>query len=232
MSERSAATTIGILFLVALIFNLIASEVMDPILKSPDYLALASGRSGAVIIGNLLNFICAIAMIFIPIVLFPIARKRAPGLGAGYIVFRGLEGILFIYIAIRTLSFIGLSGAYRGADEASETVLSNLGAALHTEIEYATIVYVIIFALGAFVFYALLFRTRLVPRFLTIWGLLGTAVLSVGAALGLFNIGLFSDTAFMSGMAHFAPLIALNELVLAVWLIVRGFEKPAPGSTA
>ena len=87
---RKSAITVGLLFLTALILNPIATEILDPILNTPDYLDKAYTGRNLVITGNLLNLICAIAMIFIPISLFPVARKNNESLASSYIVFRAL----------------------------------------------------------------------------------------------------------------------------------------------
>ena len=85
---------------------------------------------------------------------------------------------------------------------------------------------VLAFYLGASMYYYVFYRSRLIPRWLSGWGLAGTAL---GALAGL--LVLFRVTGYMS-----APQVALNlpigvnEMVLAIWLLVRGFRSPAAGS--
>jgi MFS family permease len=224
---RKSAITVGLLFLIALILNPIATEIFDPILNTPDYLEKAYTGRNLVIIGNLLNFICAIAMIFIPISLFPVARKNNESLASSYIIFRALEGILFIFIAIKSLSFISLSKVYINEATRDASYLQSLGSSIHAEIYWATIIYIIIYALGGVTFYYLLYKSKLVPRFLSIWGLLAVVLLLVGAILGLFSLGIFNRLPLMKAMVYFAPPIAINEFVLALWLIIKGYNSPA-----
>jgi hypothetical protein len=224
---RKSAITVGLLFLIALILNPIATEIFDPILNTPDYLEKAYAGRNFIIIGNLLNFICAIAMIFIPISLFPVVRKNNESLASSYIVFRALEGILFIYIAIKSLSFINLSKVYINEATQNASYLQSLGSSIHSEIYWATIIYIIIYALGGVTFYYLLYKSKLVPRFLSIWGLMAVVLLFVGAILGLFSLGIFNRLPLMKAMVYFAPPIAINEFVLALWLIIKGYNSPA-----
>lgn len=222
---RKTAIIIGILFLIALILNLIATEIFKPILSAPDYLALAYPSKNEVILGNLLNIICAFAMIFIPISLLPIAKKYSANLAISYIVFRALEGILFIFIAIKTQLFISLSKEYLLVGSHNNSYIQTIGSSIHDEINWTTNIYIIIFTLGGFSFYSLLYKSKLVPRFLSVWGLVGVLLLLIGAILGLFNAGIFHETPLMEGMVYFAPLIALNEFVLSIWLIIKGFNR-------
>lgn len=224
MNTKKIAIVVGVLFLIALFFNIIATGITDPILGIPDYLANIYPNKTIVITGNLLNFIAALAMIFIPIVLYPVARERYRNLALGYVVFRFLEGTLFIYIAIKTLTFISLSKAFINANDEQIAFLQILGNSFQFEIHWATIIYILIYVLGGLTFYYLLYKSKLVPRFLSIWGLLAVTLLLIGVTLGMFHFGMFSNMPLMKGMVYFAPPVALNELVLSIWLIAKGFN--------
>lgn len=226
-TNKKIAVVVGVLFLIALILNIIASGLMDPFLSVPDYLVNAFPHKSAVIIGNMLNFICAIAMIFIPIVLFPIANKINKNLGLGYVVFRFLEGVLQIFIAIKYLSLIGLSSQYLHAAPGNIPFLQSIGDSIQSEIHWAEIIYVMIYIGGALTFYPLLYKSKLVPRFLSVWGILAVLLLLVGEIMGMFGLGIFSTLPLMKAFVYFAPPVALNELVLSIWLISKGFNAPA-----
>ncbi len=229
-SFRKIAIIVGILFLVALFVNLIASGILDPILTVPDYLALAYPNQTKIIVGNLLNIIAAVAMIFIPIVLYPVAQKYNKNLAQKYIVFRFLEGILFIYMAIKSLTLINLSNAYINAGAQNASYIQALGDSIQSEIHWAMIIYISVYILGAMIFYYLLYKSKLVPRFLSLWGLLAAILMFIGISLAIFSLGIFADMPLMKGMVYFAPPIALNELVLSIWLMVKGFNSPAVAS--
>ena len=184
----------------------------------------AYADKSAVIIGNLLNLICAVAMIFIPIVLFPVAKKFNQDLAQAYVVFRFLEGILFIYMAIKSLTFISLSKSYGAAGDQDAAFYRILGSSVHEDLHWATIIYILVFIFGAVAFYSLLFRSKLVPRFLSVWGLLAIVLMLTGVLMAIFGWGIFNSAPLMKGMVWFAPPIALNELVLSIWLIIRGFN--------
>jgi hypothetical protein len=200
---------------------------MNPILNASDYLDKAFPQKTVIIIGNLLNIIAALAMIFIPIALIPVIKKPYLSSAFSYIVFRALEGILFIYMAIKSLTFISLSKTYINAATGDGKYIQTLADSIHLEHHWAAVIYIVIFALGAMTFYHLLFKSRLIPRFLSAWGFLAALLLFIGALLGLFSIGIFNRVPLMEGIVYFAPPIALNEFVLAIWLIVKGFNPSA-----
>jgi hypothetical protein len=220
-SQKKQAIIIGGLFLIALILNLIASDIMNPILDNANYLTQAYPKRNLIVIGNLLNIICAIAMIFIPIVLFSLIDKPLLPHAIGYIVFRGLEGILFLYIAIKTFCFIDLSQEYISNPNVVHVYFGN---ALRSEIHWATIVYLIAFCSGASLFYFLLFKSQLVPNWLSFWGMGAALLLTSGTIMGIFGIGVFKTIPLLQGMVYFAPPIALNEFILSWWIIVKGFN--------
>lgn len=72
-----------------------------------------------------------------------------------------------------------------------------------------------VFSIGAGIFSWLLFQTRLVPRWISLWGLVGAVLYGVVPWLAFFSV----DWGILM-----APL-ALQEMVLAVWLIARGFNS-------
>ena len=79
----------------------------------------------------------------------------------------------------------------------------------------------IAFALGSLMFYALFYQSRLVPRWLSVWGLAGAVLYLAAPLLDMFGHGF--------GILM-APL-AVAEIVLAVWLIAKGLDAPAPART-
>lgn len=227
--HKKTAAFVGALFLIALIPNVIANEMINGLIYSDGYLGKIADNKDYLIIGNVLNIACAWAMIFIPITLFPAISTPLKKYVIAYAVFRGLEGILFLIIAIKTLSFIGV------AEELLSTKISTdsaygLGSLIHSEIHWATIVYLIAFCAGATVFYLLLFKSGLVPKWLSVWGLFGVFVLATGTVFAIFKIGVFLSMPQMQGMAYFAPPIALNEFILSLWLIVKGFTTSETSS--
>lgn len=222
---RKTAISVGVLFLIALVFNIVATNIYRPILNAPDYLVNVYPNRILVTIGILIDFICAPAMMLIPIMLFPLFKMFNERIALGYVVFRLLEGTLHIFLAINSLSLISLSHDYINSGAPDVSCFQALGNSIHSSIEWATQLYIIVFTLGAILFYYLLFSSKLIPQWLSVWGLLAAVFLSTGALLHMF--GMFGTMPLMKAMAFFAPPIGLNEIVLSIWLIVKGFNSSA-----
>ena len=100
-----------------------------------------------------------------------------------------------------------------------------VGNSIHAQNNWTTLIYIIFFTLGAMMFYSLLYKSKLLPRFISIWGLIAAAFLLIGALIGLFDL-----YPLVKVMSVFSPPIILNEFTLAVWLIVKGFYPAALAS--
>ncbi len=222
---RKTAIAVAVLFLIALIFNIIASNIYPPILNAPDYLAKVYPNKIPVTMGILLDFICAPAMMLIPIMLFPLFKMYDERIAIGYVVFRLSEGILFIFLVTNSLSLISLSQDYINSGAQGVSYYQALGNSIHAKIEWGTLLYIIVYVLGALMFYYLLYKSNMIPRWLSGWGLVAVVLLLTGALLYLF--GIFGSMPLMKVMPYFAPPIGVQELVMSVWLIVKGFNPSA-----
>ena len=161
-------------------------------------------------LGALLLLLPGLALAMVPVVFWPIGKRYDETLAMGYVVFRGaLETVMYLVLALGWLLLIALStepgaGPLAGFVRTTETVIWDQLTAIP-------------FALGALMFYVLLYRSRLVPRWLSVWGLVGTALYIVPPIGSMFGLSL--------GVLM-APL-AVQEMVMAVWLIAKGFAPAA-----
>ena len=141
----------------------------------------------------------------------------------GFIIFRsGFEAITHLAIAIGWLLLLPLSQAYVEAGTPDAPYFQAVGSILLNPDEIGS-VGTIVFCLGALMFYFLLFQSKLVPRWLSGWGLIAAIPYLAGGLLSIF--GLIEPLATIT-VALDMPL-ALQEMVLAVWLIVKGFDSSA-----
>ena len=224
-SKRKTAIIVGVLFLIALIFNIVGMSIYNPIGEAPEYLDNAYPNRFLVIIGLLIDFICIPAIILIPIVAYPIFKQHGERLALGYVGFRAMEGMLFSISVINSFSLISLSKEYISSGTMDVLYYQAVGNSIHAQNNWTTLIYIIFFTLGAMMFYSLLYRSKLLPRFISVWGLIAAAFLLLGALIGLFDL-----YPLVKVMSVFSPPIILNEFTLAVWLIVKGFNPVALAS--
>ena len=221
-SNRKTAIIVGVLFLIAFVFDLLAMAVYEPVLNAPDYLVNAYPNKTTIIIGILFEFFAATAIVLIPIVLFPILKQHNERMALGYVGFRFLEGILFIFSIINSLSIISLSQEYINAGASEASYFQTIGNSIHAQNHWSTLIYIIVFTIGALMFYSVLYKSKLLPRFISVWGLIAAALLLAGALLGLFDLIPTSKIMIILG-----PPVALNEITLSVWLFAKGFNSSA-----
>lgn len=84
----------------------------------------------------------------------------------------------------------------------------------------------IFFGLGSLALNYVLYQSKLVPRWLSAWGLIGTVLVFLYGLLGIFGVGIGLNSPF----ALLAMPIAAQEMVFAVWLIFKGFNPSAIAS--
>jgi hypothetical protein len=222
-TNRKTAITVGVLFIIATVFLFIGEAFYDPILSSPDYLDIAYPNRIIVIIGILLEFSCVIAIPLIPVFLFPILRQHYEALALGYVVFRLLEAVLFIMVEINKLSLISVSQGYLNKGGMDASYFQNVGSSIQSWNDWSFSLYVVVFTLGALMFYSVLYKSKLVPRFISAWGFIAAALLLTGIVL--IMVEAFTGIAELGLELVFALPIAVNEMVLAIWLIVKGFNS-------
>ena len=227
-TNRKTAIIVGVLFIIATVFLFIGEAFYKPILSSPDYLDNAYPNRIIVIIGMLLEFICVIAMPLIAVFMFPILKKHNEALALGYVGFRFLEAVLYIGIEINKLSLITLSQDYLNKGGMDASYFQNTGSSIQSVNDWAFSIYIIVFTLGALMFYSVLYKSKLIPRFISAWGFIAAAVLLTGSVLA--TVGLFTGISELGLELILATPIAVNEMVLAVWLIVKGFNPSAIAS--
>ena len=215
-SNRKTAIIVGVLFITAMVAGMLRFFLLDPILDASDYLIIVSANENRVIIGALSFSILAIALAGIAIVIYPILKKHNEALALGYVGARIIEGVLFIVAILAILTLFTLSQEFVKAGAPDASHFQTLGNLLLAVRYYAyNVLWPITLSLGALMFYYLLYKSKLIPRWLSVWGLIGTPLFPV-APLSLFG-STISDLFLL-------PLV-VNEMVLAVWLIVRGFNS-------
>jgi hypothetical protein len=169
-----------------------------------------------------------LALAMVPVVLYPILRKQNHVLALGYVVFRGaLEPILYILMAASRLFLILASQEYMAAGAPDAPYSQTLGAVLLKGHDAINPMLIIIFSLGALMLYYMFYQTKLVPRWISVWGFIAILMHLSTAFLILFGLVSPDDTTTLM-IINFP--IFLQEMVMAVWLIVKGFDPTALAS--
>jgi hypothetical protein len=222
MTNRKTAITVGVLFIIGTVAGVLSVAFTSPILNDQDYLVKISANENPIIIGALFVLIMGFALAMVPVMMFPILKKQNEALALGYVVFRGgLETVTYIVTVISWLLLLPLSREYGKAGVLDASAFQTFGTLLREVAHLPMTVFV--FGLGAMIFYYLLYRSNLIPRWISVWGFIAIALHLATGLLIMF--GLQTESSPLNTVMNLP--IFLQEMVMAVWLIAKGFN-PLP----
>ena len=223
---RKNAIIAGALYIIGTVAGILSLVLSQPVRAAQDALAGVAANANQVIVAALFVLLMGLSLAMVPVVLHPILRRYNEVLALGYVVFRGaLETVTYFVTAIVWLLLLALSQLYVQAGAPAASGFQASGALLLKAGELSSLTG-IVFCLGALMFYAVLFQSRLVPRWISVWGLAALILDLAAQFLALFGL---LDPVSATASLLFIP-IALQEMVLAVWLIVKGFSPAAIAS--
>ena len=222
---RKAAIIAGVLFIIGTVAGLLM-VFTGPVLDASNILISVSANENQVRIGALLALIMAFACAGIAIWLYPVLKKHNEALALGAVGFRIIENVLGIVSAICLLSLVPLSQEYVKAGAPDASYFQTLGTLLLGARDSISNIHLIPFCIGALMYYYVFYQSKLIPRWLSGWGLIAIIMNLASALLVLFDlIGHFSTVQVVLSVP-----IGVQEMVLAVWLIVKGFNPSAIAS--
>ena len=214
-SNRTAAVITGSLFLIAMLASLVGGGLLETVLNNQDTLANLSTNPEPLWTGVSLELLNGIAVAGIAIVMYPILKRQNESVAIGYVSFRILESVFCVLGAVIPVILLSLGQDYLNTDSAGKAnyqALVSLLMAIRTQ--SAGLLIPVFFSLGALLLYSSMYVSRIVPRFISVWGLIGVALILM---LNLLTLA--------PGLAIvFALPIILNEIFLGGWLIVKGFN--------
>jgi len=217
---RKIAISAGILFIIATGADLLSFLFLGPV-TATNYLVDVSTNANQVTTAALLLFIGGAAAPGIAIALYPVLRKYNEGLALGSVCFRVIEGVFFIAAPICLLLLITLSQQFVKAGAPDSSYFQTLGVLVYAGYRWVgNVGSQLAFSIGCLLYYIIFYRTKLVPRWLSGWGLVAGILNMVSAVLVMF--GLMAP--FSTGQLVLALPMLPQEMVLAVWLIVKGFN--------
>lgn len=226
-SNKKAAKIVGVLFILAAVTAIIGLLLYDPILNGPDYLIKGSEHANQVILGAVLELILVVSAIGTSTTMFPFLRKYNETIALWHVCFRFLEAIIITVGVISVLSLLTLSREFVAAgatNTASFLVSGTLLKAVHdwTFLLGPNLMLGINTIMYSYIFY----KSKLVPRFISILGMTGATLVFIAGLLEMF--GVIPQVSVLGGILSLP--VAANEMILAVWLIVKGFNESALAS--
>jgi hypothetical protein len=220
-NTRKLALVAGVLYLVTFVASIPTLVLKQPLVDHLDFV-LGHGDATPVLWGVLLDFVCAVAGIGTAVALYPLTRRFSRTSAIGFVTTRTLEAAILVVGAISLLSVVTLRNDVVGGSTAALTTTSQSLVAMH-DLSF-------LFgpgfmpAFNALFLATVMYRFRLVPRFIPIMGFVGAPLLVASSLATLFGgHGQVSDSATV-----FALPIAAWELSLGVYLMVKGIRRSEP----
>ena len=222
-TNRKTAIIVGVLFIIGTVAGILFKMVFTRSIHNDlNLLTKVTANENQIMIGALFLLLMGLSLAMVPVMMFPILRKHNEALAVGYVVFRGaLETITTIATVIGWI-FLTILGQHYIAGAPDASFFQTLGTlTLKGNVLIGTISQ-IVFPLGALMFYWVLYQAKLIPRWISGWGLIAAILKLALPFLELFGILTFQDV--------FDTPIGIQEMVMAVWLIVKGFNPSAIAS--
>jgi hypothetical protein len=214
------------LFIVATVAALITAPLLGSLLDGDGFLSGVAAHQTRLQLAALFQIVAALSIPAIAIALYPVLRQRAAAMALGAVGFRLIEGVFLALSAVGTLVLVAMSDQLATGDTTSAAAASSANLVRDLR-DSAGCVSGLAFCTGATLYYLVFFRSQMIPRWLSGWGLVGTGLGFLSELLVLFQIiGALSG----AQMALNVP-IAIQEMVFAVWLIWKGFNVPATPPT-
>jgi hypothetical protein len=231
-ANRKTAVIVGILFIVGTVSGILSGVVTASIRAGATFPLNVSASEAQWITGTLLISLMGISLAMMPVMLYPIFKKHNQVLAFGAVLFRGaIEAISYAVMVISMLLMLSLSEIYGQAGAADASSFQTLGAMLTASKDWTEMWGALVFSIGGLMIYALFYQTRLVPRWLSGWGLIGEVLYFVANLVSMFS-PLHMAPSIGSGIGLLLIPTAIQEMVFAIWLIAKGFSSSAIASTS
>ena len=227
-TNRQNALSAGVLFVIADIAGVLAFAFLGSV-YNPDYLIKVAENRNLVITGALIVLIAELACSGIAIWLYPVLKKHNEALALWSVGLRIIEAILGLVSVIGLLVLIPLSQEFIKAGTPDASYFQTLGTLILTVRGWIRDVLMLFaWGLGALLYNYIFFQTKLLPRWLSGWGIVAILLHLASCLLAIFAI--ISPSSPIQVLL-LAPS-ALQEMALAVWLIAKGFNPSAVASGA
>lgn len=219
--NRKIARAFGILLIAGLVFGIFSSV---PALEYPDYLIKLASIRMQVLIAVFCQFAMATVYVSIGVLLYPILKKYNETLALGYFGFRIIAAMFLFAGIVSLLLLLFLSESFVAAGQPDSSHFQTSGQLLRRGRDWLNHVAMILpWSIGGLFLYYCFFRTKLIPTWLSVWGFMGSVLTLIATLLLLLDlIKIITPIYFIMNTPT-----ALFELVLAVFLIIKGFNPIA-----
>ena len=215
---RTTARIVGIIYVLGFVVGIGGEMLIKSVLDTPNHLSIVSASSMTIAIGALLWMMAVVWDALHGVLMFPILKLHNERLAVGYLAFRIMDATFIAIMVLFILLQIPLAGEFLKAVAPNTIHLQSLSAVLTQGSLYSYNIGMMTLGIAGLMLCYVLYKAKLIPRILAIWGLVGYAVIFLGMASEIMGSGLSLISSLPGG---------LWELFIGFWLIFKGFNSSA-----
>jgi Domain of unknown function (DUF4386) len=215
---RTTATVVGVVYIAGFVVGIGGMMLIQSILGAPNHLALLSANGMTVAIGAVLWLLAVAGDAAHGVLMFPVLKPHSERLAIGYLAARIMDAVFITIMVLFILLQIPLGSEYLKAAAPDAAFLQALSTLLTQAQLYAYEIAMSTLGVSGLMLCYTLYKAKLLPQWLAVWGLLGYATIFCGMLSAVMGSGL-GDLLSLPG--------GLWELFVGGWLIVKGFNAPA-----
>src|SRR5919206_4650412 len=217
-SYRMTARVVGVVYLAGFVVGIGGDILIRSSLGAPNRLSTVPASSMLLAIGAMLWLIAVVGDAAHGVLMFPVLKPHNERIAVGYLAARIVDAIFIAIMVLFILIQIPLGSEYVKAAAPDTFYFQALGTLFTQAKLYAYQIGMSTLGISGLLLCSTLYRAKLVPRWLAVWGLLGYAIILCGMVSAVMGSGLGDISSYAGG---------LWEVVMGVWLIVKGFNASA-----
>ena len=215
---RTTARIVGAMYLAGMVVGITGIVLIQSILGAPDHLATLPANSMLLAIAAVLWLMAVAWDAAHGVLMFPVLKQHNERIAVGYLGFRIMDALFVAIMVLFVLIQIPIGSEYLNAGASGASSLQALSTVfMQAQLDAYNIAMTTLGVSGLILCYSF-FKSKLVPRLLPVWGLVGYATILCGSVLEVLGFDLLTIHAIPGG---------LWEVFIGVWLIVKGFNPSA-----
>jgi len=224
------ARILGLAFLLQFITSVSSGLFLEPALVVPgnigETMANIANNVGLMRAYIFVDMLTAMGIVFLGVMLFVVLRKQNETVALVGLGLYLLEAALLATSRLAAFWLLRLSEGYVAGGEA-DTLLTMGNLALESMAFVGLTLHVLVFSVGGFLFYLLFYQSRLIPRWLSLWGLITLIPILLATVAAILGIELSTVLA----LAIQLPYLPF-EFVAGLWILVKGLNREPQESLA
>ncbi|WP_371805118.1 DUF4386 domain-containing protein [Candidatus Lokiarchaeum ossiferum] len=222
-SYQKQARASGMLFLIAILTGIIGAVLFGGLSNFGADITQFSENRLKILFGSFMILLMGITCASIAIPLYPIMKKQNQPMALAAVSFRLLESVSHIFNVILFLVLLNVSSEYAASEVSNQSYYVILNSTLSDLSDSLSLIGTICFNIGALMYSLIIYQTKLLPRWMASFALVGIFLALMNQILVFF--GVYTDSSIIATMFHLPTLV--YELIFGFTMVIKGFNVEA-----